>query len=322
MTSKLEQLKSMTVVVADTGDINAIKQYRPIDATTNPSLILKAAELEDYQPLIQQAINWAKKQAGPQAIQIENACDKLTTLIGAEIANVIPGRVSTEVNACLSFDTASTLAKARKLVALYDSIDIPREKILVKIAATWEGIRAAEILEKEGIQCNLTLIFSIAQAVACAESGIFLISPFVGRILDWYKAKSGKSEFIADEDPGVISVTRIYHYFKFFDHQTKVMGASFRNVGEIEALAGCDQLTISPTLLAQLDADQAKLIRRLSVDSTPKMSKIDCSEKAFRWQMNEDAMAAEKLAEGIRLFHADTQKLENQIANQIQKRLR
>ena len=317
MTSKLEQLKSMTVVVADTGDINAIKQYRPIDATTNPSLILKAAELEDYQPLIQQAINWAKRRGGAHAIQVENACDKLTTLIGAEIANVIPGRVSTEVNACLSFDTAATLAKARKLVSLYDSIEIPREKILVKIAATWEGIRAAEILEKEGIQCNLTLIFSIAQAVACAESGVYLISPFVGRILDWHKAKSGKSEFPADEDPGVVSVTRIYHYFKFFDHQTRVMGASFRNIGEIEALAGCDQLTISPALLAQLDADQAKLVRRLSVDSTPKMSKIDCSEKAFRWQMNEDAMATEKLAEGIRLFHADTQKLESQISKHI-----
>lgn len=317
MTSKLDQLKSMTVVVADTGDINAIQQYRPIDATTNPSLILKATELADYQPLIQQAVSWAKSQGGSEFQLIDNACDKLTTLIGAEIAKVIPGRVSTEVNACLSFDTAQTLQKARKLIALYDKIGIPREKILIKIAATWEGIQAAEILELEGIQCNLTLIFSSVQAVACAEAKIYLISPFVGRILDWYKAKLGKSEIPAEEDPGVISVTSIYQYFKYFGHATKVMGASFRNTGEIEALAGCDQLTISPALLAQLEADQAVLPRRLSSENIPVANKIDCTENAFRWQLNQDAMATEKLAEGIRLFHADTVKLQSLIASRL-----
>jgi len=312
MTSKLDQLKAMTVVVADTGDINAIKQYRPIDATTNPSLILKAAELEDYQPLIRQAIEWARAQNGTASL-LEHACDKLTTLIGAEIAKVIPGRISTEVNASLSFDTALTLKKARKLIALYEQLGIPRSKILIKIAATWEGIRAAEILEKEGIQCNLTLIFSLVQAVACAEAGVYLISPFVGRILDWYKAKLNKTDIPAEEDPGVQSVTRIYHYYKHFGHATKVMGASFRTAGEIEALAGCDQLTISPALLAELEKDSARLTRRLSPEQIEPGTKVQCHEQAFRWQMNDDAMATEKLAEGIRLFHADTLKLEAKI---------
>ncbi|HET8705702.1 MAG TPA: transaldolase family protein, partial [Pseudomonadales bacterium] len=258
-------------------------------------------------------VNWAKAQGGTETQQIENACDKLTTLIGAEIASVIPGRVSTEVNASLSFNTAHTLHKARKLISLYEQNGIPRHKILIKIAGTWEGIRAAEILEKENIQCNLTLIFSLVQAAACAEAGAYLISPFVGRILDWYKAKFNKTDIPADEDPGVISVTRIYHYFKHFGHATKVMGASFRNSGEIEALAGCDQLTISPALLSQLDADQNSLTRRLSPNDVPACERINCSENAFRWQMNEDAMATEKLAEGIRLFHADTLKLEAKI---------
>lgn len=313
MTSKLTQLKEMTTVVADTGDIEAIKTWKPVDATTNPSLLLKAAAMPQYQPLLEQAARYARDHASGLDAQCALACDQLAVAIGKEIIQVIPGRVSTEVDARLSFDTAATIAKARQLISMYEEQGITRDRVLIKIASTWEGIRAAEVLEKEGIQCNLTLLFSFAQAVAAAEAGAFLISPFVGRILDWYKAHTGKAAYTAEEDPGVLSVSRIYHYYKSHGYETIVMGASFRNTGEIEQLAGCDRLTISPDLLAELESDSGELKRVLTPGALGNEQSTALTESTFRWQMNEDAMATEKLAEGIRKFAVDQIKLEDQM---------
>ncbi len=313
MTSKLEQLKKMTDVVADTGDIEAIKKYTPLDATTNPSLLLKAASLPHYKSLIDNSIAFSKKMGGTKKEMLSNACDRFAILIGLEILSIVPGRVSTEVDARLSFNTKLTINKAYELINAYESNGVSRDKILIKIASTWEGIKAAEILEKEGINCNLTLLFSFSQAVACAEAGVYLISPFVGRILDWHKMNSGTTEYKPTEDPGVISVTNIYNYYKKFNFKTVVMGASFRNAGEIEALAGCDRLTISPTLLEELSNNNDELPQMLHSKNSSKISRQANNEENFRWNMNEDAMATEKLAEGIRNFTADQIKLENLI---------
>lgn len=310
MSNKLDQLKAMTDVVADTGDIEAIKRFKPMDATTNPSLLLKAAQLPQYEALLAGARQWASSHASGSAEQLSACVDKLAVDIGCEILSIIPGRISTEVDARLSFDTAATVEKARRLIGLYNEAGIGNERVLIKIASTWEGIRAAEILEKESINCNLTLLFGFAQAAACADAGAFLISPFVGRILDWYKASTGE-EYSAETDPGVQSVTRIYNYYKQHAYDTVVMGASFRNTGEIEQLAGCDRLTISPQLLEELSQDQQKLERQLDPASTgDPIARADSREASFRWAMNEDAMATEKLAEGIRNFAADQVKLE------------
>lgn len=311
MVSKLEQLKRMTAVVADTGDIEAIKRFQPLDATTNPSLLLKAATLPAYQPHLQDAVRWARTLTADSASQLSACADKLAVAIGSEILSMIPGRVSTEVDARLSFDTRATVEKARRLIDLYQQQEIGRERVLIKIAATWEGIRAAEVLEREGINCNLTLLFNFAQAAACADAGITLISPFVGRILDWHLKNSGRDSYPAHEDPGVISVTRIYNYYKQCNYQTIVMGASFRNIGEIEQLAGCDRLTISPQLLQELAADDGMLQRRLDPahGGAPIAEQHD-SEATFRLALNQDAMATEKLAEGIRKFTEDQLALE------------
>ena len=315
MTSKLEQLKKMTTVVADTGDIEAIKRWQPVDATTNPSLLLKAAAMPQYASLITKAIEHGQATTGSNENQLQAACDFLAVHIGNEILNYIPGRVSTEVDARLSFDTAATVDKAKQLVAMYESLGVTRDRILIKIASTWEGIKAAEILEKADIQCNLTLLFAFEQAVAAAEAGAFLISPFVGRILDWYKAASGRDHFEPDEDPGVKSVTRIYNHYKSNGFETIVMGASFRNTGEIEALAGCDRLTISPELLSELNDAEGELVRRLSTGQRSESQAPVLSEREFRWGLNEDAMATEKLAEGIRKFATDQRKLEKLLAD-------
>lgn len=310
MTTQLDSLRSMTVVVADTGDIEAIKKYQPQDATTNPSLILSASALPQYAPLIDEAIAYAKAQSADKAQQLVDAEDKLAVNIGLEILKIVPGRISTEVDARLSYDTQATVEKARKLIALYNAAGISNERILIKIASTWQGIRAAEILEKEGINCNLTLLFSEAQARACAEAGVYLISPFVGRILDWYKANSDKKEYAPSEDPGVISVTKIYNYYKAYGYNTVVMGASFRNVGEIVELAGCDRLTIAPTLLKALQENSTALVRKLDYKGELKAKPQPLSEAEFYWQHNSDPMAVEKLAEGIRKFAIDQEKLE------------
>ena len=314
--NQLEALKAMTVVVADTGDIEAIRQYQPQDATTNPSLILAASALPQYAPLIDNAIAYGKKQGDDRAQQLTDAEDKLAVNIGLEILNFIPGRISTEVDARLSYDSAATVAKARKIIALYQAAGIRRERILIKIAATWQGIRAAETLEKEGINCNLTLLFSQAQARACAEAGVTLISPFVGRILDWYKAHDGK-DYAPAEDPGVQSVTAIYRYYKEHGYPTIVMGASFRNRGEITELAGCDRLTIAPPLLAELQASDAALPRKLEDKGASKEKPAPLTEAEFLWQHNSDPMAVEKLAEGIRKFAADQEKLEAMLAAKL-----
>ncbi|MCA0400182.1 MAG: transaldolase [Proteobacteria bacterium] len=311
MPSKLDQLKTMTIVVADTGDMEAIAAYKPTDCTTNPTLILKAAEMPAYRGIIDEAVAWAQKQGGSREARVDAATDRLAVSFGAELAKRVPGRVSTEVDADLSFNTAKTLEKAHAIIADYAARGIPRERILIKIASTWEGIRAAGILQKEGIDCNLTLLFSLAQAAAAAEAGAFLISPFVGRILDWYKKSTGQ-DYTAETDPGVLSVRAIYAYYKAHGHKTIVMGASFRNIGEIEALAGCDRLTIAPTLLDQLAKDEGALARALdplAAARAEKPARIATDEASFRWAMNEDAMAGEKLAEGIRLFAADLRKL-------------
>ncbi|MFH2131852.1 MAG: transaldolase [bacterium] len=315
MVDKLSRLRQMTVVVADTGDINTIKQYSPEDATTNPSLLLKAAQMPEYQNLVKDAIQWGKGQNGDSALQKENILDKLAVNFGKEILKIIPGRVSTEVDARLSFDMDKTIARVRRLISLYEAEGIAKNRVLIKIAATWEGIRAAEILEKEGINCNITLLFGFCQAVACAEAGAFLISPFVGRILDWYKRNEGK-EYTAETDPGVLSVKQIYQYYKKFGYKTIVMGASFRNTGDIEELAGCDRLTIGPNFLEELQNDQSELTRKLSIDMPfpAEMDKITLDEKTFRWQLNEDAMATEKLAEGIRNFSKDLLLLEKHVS--------
>jgi transaldolase len=310
----LDSLKRYTTVVADTGDFETIAEYKPQDATTNPSLLYQAAQKPPYQHLVDDALEYAIHFPGDREARTEAFLDRLLVNFGCEILKIIPGRVSTEVNAGLSFDVEGTLAKARKLIGLYDGAGIGRERVLIKIASTWEGIRAAEQLEREGVHCNLTLLFSFAQAVACAEAGVTLISPFVGRIYDWYKKERG-GDIPADEDPGVASVTRIYHYFKKFGYKTQVMGASFRNVHQIVRLAGCDLLTISPDLLAQLEKTQGEVTRHLSVESAKASpaTKLHLDEKTFRWMHNEDAMAVEKLSDGIRKFYADTRKLEQYV---------
>jgi transaldolase len=305
MPSKLEQLKEMTVVVADTGDIEAIRTFRPVDCTTNPTLILKAAEMPRYAGILDSAIDWGRRQSGGRKAVAAAVADRLAVDFGAELAKLVPGRVSTEVDADLSFDTAGTVARARAIVRAYEALGVPRERILIKSASTWEGIRAAEVLQREGIDCNLTLLFSLVQAAACAEAGVFLISPFVGRILDWHVKAEGRT-FAAEEDPGVLSVRRIYAYYKSRGIGTVVMGASFRSVGEIEALAGCDRLTISPALLEALAKDDGPLPRRLDPDHPGEAPPpVGTDEKSFRWALNEDAMATEKLAEGIRQFAKD-----------------
>ena len=316
MTSKLEQLKAMTHVVADTGDIEAIKRFHPQDATTNPSLLLKAAALPHYSTLLDQAKAWASQQGGSDAEQLANCCDRFAVDVGREILAIVPGRISTEVDARLSFDTAATINRARKLIGMYEDAGIPRDRILIKTASTWEGIRAGAELEREGINCNLTLLFGFSQAAACADAGVFLISPFVGRILDWHKANTDAVITTPEEDPGVQSVTRIYNYYKQHGYQTVVMGASFRNAGEIEALAGCDRLTISPALLEELNADQEHLPRQLSpTGASSTEPKSAPAESVFRYDLNADAMATEKLAEGIRNFVADQVKLEQLISS-------
>ncbi|HEX5538798.1 MAG TPA: transaldolase [Methylophilaceae bacterium] len=316
MASLLEQLKSMTTIVADTGDVEAIKAVKPVDATTNPSLLLKASTLPQYAPLIEDAIAYAKKQGGSKEQQIENAADKLAVSIGLEIQKHIPGRISTEVDARLSFDTDAMVAKGRKIIQLYKDAGVDKSRVLIKLASTWEGIKAGEILEKEGINCNLTLLFGFGQARACAEAGVFLISPFVGRILDWYKAKTGET-YTSETDPGVQSVRKIYAYYKEHGYKTVVMGASFRNTGELTALAGCDRLTVSPNLLQELDAAQGDLPRVLKDNGATKQRPPLMTEKEFRFELNEDAMATEKLAEGIRGFVVDQIKLEKALAEKL-----
>jgi transaldolase len=315
----LESLRRYTTVVADTGDIEAIAQYRAQDATTNPSLLFQAAQMLAYRHLVEEATEVALEQGGTQQRMAEEFIDRLFVLFGSEILKVVPGRVSTEVPASLSFDTAGTLAKARKLITLYEKKGFPRERVLIKIASTWEGIRAAEVLELEGIHCNLTLLFSFAQAVACAQAGVTLISPFVGRIYDWYKKECGGTEIAADQDPGVASVTRIYNYYKKFGYKTQVMGASFRNVNQIVGLAGCDLLTISPDLLKELESTDGTVKRELDPvtarDSQEQRSQLE--EKTFRWLHNEDAMATEKLAEGIRKFNSDAHRLQQFALTQV-----
>ncbi|MFT7245649.1 MAG: transaldolase [Candidatus Azotimanducaceae bacterium] len=311
--NKLDQLKQMTDVVADTGDIEAIARYKPEDATTNPSLLLKAVQLPAYKNLFDEVRQWAAAQTGSSEVVLAQSCDRLAVEVGTGILKMIPGRVSSEVDARLSFNTAATIARARHLIAMYDERGIGRDRVLIKIASTWEGIEAARQLEQESIQCNLTLLFGFAQARACADAGVFLISPFVGRILDWHKAKSGQ-EFSAENDPGVQSVKRIYRYYKANNYSTVVMGASFRNTGEIEQLAGCDRLTISPALLESLASDDGDLTRVLHTDGVQSEDdKQVLDESAFRLDHNDDAMATEKLADGIRQFAADQVKLEQLI---------
>ncbi|ABE49923.1 MULTISPECIES: transaldolase [Methylobacillus] len=316
MANLFDQLKEFTTIVADTGDVEAIKSVKPYDATTNPSLLLKASTIPQYAPLIDEAIAYAKSQSGDKAQQIEDAADKLAVLIGLEILKHIPGKISTEVDARLSFDTEAMVQKGRKLIKLYEDAGIAKDRVLIKLASTWEGIKAGEILEKEGINCNLTLLFSFAQARACAEAGVFLISPFVGRILDWYKAKTGET-YTAETDPGVQSVRKIYAYYKEHGYKTVVMGASFRNTGEIIALAGCDRLTVSPNLLEELKATEGKLERVLVDNGVTKQRPPLLTEKEFRFDLNEDAMATEKLAEGIRGFVVDQNKLEKALAEKL-----
>jgi transaldolase len=303
--NQLDQLKQITTVVADTGDFESMKIYQPQDATTNPSLILQAAGKPAYRHLVEQAVTELK------GASLDDVMDRILILFGLEILKIVPGRVSTEVDARLSFDTAGTIVKARQLIAAYEKEGHSRDRVLIKIASTWEGIKAAEVLEKEGIHCNLTLLFSFAQAVACAEAGVQLISPFVGRILDWYKANSGM-DYDGESDPGVLSVRKIYNYYKKFGYQTEVMGASFRNKGEILALAGCDLLTISPALLAELQQSNDPVIPKMTPAEAAKsdFTKLHLDEKTFRFMLNEDAMATEKTAQGIRNFAADIVKLE------------
>jgi transaldolase len=316
--SQLDQLKQFTKVVADTGDFATLRQYGPQDATTNPSLIFKAAQMPEYQWLVDKALADNKQSGATGPALLGRVLDDLLILFGAEILKIVPGRVSTETDANLSFDTEGLVAKARQFIALYQKQGIGRERILIKIASTWEGIRAAEILQRDGINCNMTLLFSLAQAVACAEARAKLISPFVGRILDWFKKSTGK-DFAPAEDPGVVSVQEIYVYYKKFGHATEVMGASFRNKGEILELAGCDLLTISPQLLGELKSDSTPVERKLSpaLAQASRIERVQLDEKKFRWLLNENAMATEKTAEGIRLFNADAQKLAQFIAARL-----
>ncbi len=313
----LTQLKEFTIVVADTGDFASMKAFAPHDATTNPTLILKAVTRPEYEPLLERAISKRNSAlAGERALQ--DITDHLLVEFGREILRIIPGRVSTEVDARLSFDVVATIEKARRIIALYEDEKIPRERVLIKIASTWEGVQAARALESDGIHCNMTLLFCLPQAVVCADAGATLVSPFVGRILDWYREKTGR-EFESAEDPGVQSVTRIYNYFKKFGHQTEVMGASFRNIGEIIELAGCDLLTISPNLLSELQEESGPIERKLSpeIASHEAIQTLELDETAFRWHLNEDPMATSKLAEGIRLFAADTVQLEQRIEEDL-----
>jgi len=320
--SKLDQLRKMTTVVADTGDIEAVRRLKPVDCTTNPTLLLKAVETPAYAHLVEEAIGWGRKGAGSLDARIHAVCDRLAVTFGAELAGIVPGRVSTEVDADLSFDTKATIEKARAIIAAYEERGIGRERILIKVASTWEGIQAAKVLQGEGIDCNLTLLFSLPQAVACADAKAFLISPFVGRILDWH-VKAGGGPYMAETDPGVTSVRAIYGYYKAHGIKTVVMGASFRNTGEIEALAGCDRLTISPALLDELAAATGELPRKLSPASSPHMGsglakRLELDEKAFRFALNEDAMATEKLAEGIRGFVKDLRSLRKLVSARLE----
>lgn len=313
--SKLDQLRKMTTVVADTGDIEAVRRLKPVDCTTNPTLILKAVESAPYAHLVDEAINWGKKAGGAAAVHA--VCDRLAVTFGAELTKIVPGRVSTEVDADLSFDTAATIAKARAIIAAYKERGIERDRILIKIASTWEGIQAARVLQQDGVDCNLTLLFSLPQAVACADAKAFLISPFVGRILDWH-VKAGGGPYTAETDPGVVSVRSIYSYYKTYGIATVVMGASFRNTGEIEALAGCDRLTIGPGLLDELAAASGDLPRKLKPEAPGEApEKLTLDEKAFRFAMNEDAMGTEKLSEGIRGFVKDLRGLRKLVSAKL-----
>ncbi len=323
MPTLLEQLKTMTVVVADTGDMNSMKKFKPRDATTNPSLITAAAQMPEYAELVDEALLWAKREAGTGGTKdavVKRAIDRLSVEFGLRILKIVPGRVSTEVDARLSFDTQATIDKAHLLILQYEAAGATRDRILIKIASTWEGIRAAEQLEKEGIHCNLTLLFGLHQAIACAEAKVTLISPFVGRILDWYK-KHENRDYTPEEDPGVVSVTKIYEYFKKFGHKTEVMGASFRNIGEIEHLAGCDLLTISPQLLAELEAKTGTLVRKLDPEKvkTKSIDKIEMNEKTFRAMHEKDAMAHDKLAEGIEGFSKALVALEKLLGERLDR---
>ncbi|ALA17369.1 MULTISPECIES: transaldolase [unclassified Chelatococcus] len=319
MPSKLDQLRAMTVVVADTGDIEAVRRLKPQDCTTNPTLLLKAVETPAYGHLLDEAIDWGRKQAGSAEAVTAAVCDRLAVSFGTELTQIVPGRVSTEVDADLSFDTEGSIAKARALIAAYEARGVSRDRILIKVASTWEGIRAAEVLQREGIDCNLTLLFSLVQAVACADAGVFLISPFVGRILDWH-VKAGGGPYSAETDPGVGSVRAIYAYYKAHGIKTVVMGASFRNTGEIEALAGCDRLTIGPALMDQLAADEGPLPRRLDpANAGEAPAKMTLDEKSFRFLLNEDAMATEKLSEGIRLFVKDLRALRGLVGKRLEQ---
>jgi transaldolase len=317
VSSQLEQLRQYTTVVADTGDIEAIARWRPVDATTNPSLLLKAIENPKFAPLIEESVAWAKGQSNSRGQQLVDASDHLAVAVGRKIVDIVPGRVSTEVDSRLSFDVDASIAKAERLVGLYAEHGVSRDRILIKLASTWEGIRAAEQLEKRGINCNLTLLFSFEQAVACAEAGVFLISPFVGRIMDWYVANTATKTYAPEEDPGVLSVRRIYSWYKQHGFKTVVMGASFRNIGQIQALAGCDRLTISPDLLEKLDQDSAPLQRALNDNGATQAAPKPITEAQFRWGHNEDPMATDKLADGIRKFAVDQRKLEKLLAEKL-----
>lgn len=317
--NKLEQLKKLTTIVADTGEFEEIKKYHPTDATTNPSLILAAATKPEYQFLIEEAIQWGKKNAPSPKNQMEAVIDKVFVNFGLEILKIVPGRVSTEVDARLSFDVKGSVEKARRLISLYEAAKIDRKRVLIKLASTWEGIKAAEILEKEGIHCNMTLMFSIGQAIGCADAHATLISPFVGRILDWYKKSEGKESYPPAEDPGVISVTQIYNYYKKFGIKTQIMGASFRNADEITELAGCDLLTIAPKLLEELQNAQGNVPKKLDAEAAKKINidKIDLDEKTFRWMLCDNPMANDKLSEGIRNFAKDLVKLEKTLMTRL-----
>lgn len=316
--SKLDELKKITTIVADTGEFNEIKKYKPTDATTNPSLILKASEQPEYQSLIEEGAKWGKAKGSNHQEQLELMITKIFVNFGVEILKIVPGRVSTEVDARLSYDTEKSIQKAHQYIDLYKQAGIPKERVLIKLASTWEGVQAAKVLESEGIHCNMTLMFSLAQAIACAEVNATLISPFVGRILDWYKKAEGR-DFSPEEDPGVASVADIYHYYKKFGYKTQVMGASFRNSGEILELAGCDLLTISPQLLEELKGLEGSVERKLDPEKAKTLSidQLRIDEKTFRWMVGDDAMAIEKLSEGIRKFASDTVKLEKHLENTV-----
>jgi len=321
MNTLLSQLKQYSVIVADTGDFESIRKYQPRDATTNPTLLQKAAEMPEYEGLVQNVLRQTKKGPHPASQNVQAAMDQLAISFGTEILKIVPNRVSTEVDARLSFDIQGSIAKGRQLIGMYEKAGIARERILIKVASTWEGICAGRELKREGINCNLTLLFSLPQAIACAEAGVQLISPFVGRILDWFKKSTGRDQYPAAEDPGVVSVTQIYRYYKKHGYATEVMGASFRNAGEILELAGCDLLTISPALLDELQKTQGTVARKLAPELAEGLDlpKMHLDEKAFRWMMNENQMATEKLSEGIRFFAADSVKLEKLIAKKLEE---